>query len=158
MYFVDATIYHNPKCSTSRKTLQALRDAGIEPTVVKYLDEPYTREQLVQLFADAGLTPSEAVRKREALDKELDLASATDDQILDAMVSHPRPRRASDRGDRQGNPHPAAVREARRDSLKGGRRSRESGTLVARMTRSATDLYSSVPERDSGVSAITDPR
>ena len=51
---MDATIYHNPKCSTSRKALQALRDAGIEPTVVKYLDEPYTREQLVKLFADAG--------------------------------------------------------------------------------------------------------
>ncbi|MFT4396084.1 arsenate reductase (glutaredoxin) [Gordonia lacunae] len=86
---MDATIYHNPKCSTSRKALQALRDAGIEPTVVKYLDEPYSREQLVELFADAGVTPTQAVRTREALYKELDLASATDDQILDAMVEHP---------------------------------------------------------------------
>ncbi|WP_055475281.1 arsenate reductase (glutaredoxin) [Gordonia sp. HS-NH1] len=86
---MDATIYHNPKCSTSRKALQALRDAGIEPTVVKYLDEPYSRDQLVELFADAGLTPAQAARKREALYKELDLASATDDQILDAMVEHP---------------------------------------------------------------------
>lgn len=86
---MDATIYHNPKCSTSRKALQALRDAGIEPTVVKYLDEPYSREQLVELFADAGITPTQAVRTREALYKELDLASATDDQILDAMVEHP---------------------------------------------------------------------
>ncbi|MEO9330488.1 arsenate reductase (glutaredoxin) [Gordonia aurantiaca] len=86
---MDATIYHNPKCSTSRKALQALRDAGIETTVVKYLDEPYTRDQLVQLFTDAGLTPSQAVRKREALYKELGLDSASDDEILDAMVAHP---------------------------------------------------------------------
>lgn len=104
VYFVDATIYHNPKCSTSRKALQALRDAGIEPAVVKYLDEPYTREQLVALFADAGVTPAQAVRKREALYKELDLASATDDQILDAMVEHPilveRPIVVTDKGTR----------------------------------------------------------
>lgn len=106
VYFVDATIYHNPKCSTSRKALQALRDAGIEPAVVKYLDEPYTREQLVALFADAGVTPpAQAVRKRETLYKELDLASATDDQILDAMVEHPpilveRPIVVTDKGTR----------------------------------------------------------
>ena len=101
---VDATIYHNPKCSTSRKALQALRDAGVEPTVVKYLDEPYTREQLVTLLADAGLTPQQAVRKREALYKELDLASASDEQILDAMVAHPilveRPIVVTDKGTR----------------------------------------------------------
>ncbi|MET4164661.1 MULTISPECIES: arsenate reductase (glutaredoxin) [Gordonia] len=101
---MDATIYHNPKCSTSRKALQALRDAGIEPAIVKYLDEPYSREQLVELFADAGITPKQAVRTREALYKELDLASATDDQILDAMVEHPilveRPIVVTDKGTR----------------------------------------------------------
>ncbi|MBD0862141.1 arsenate reductase (glutaredoxin) [Gordonia sp. zg691] len=101
---MDATIYHNPKCSTSRKALQALRDAGVEPTVVKYLDEPYTREQLVTLLADAGLTPQQAVRKREALYAELDLASASDEEILDAMVDHPilveRPIVVTDKGTR----------------------------------------------------------
>lgn len=101
---MDATIYHNPRCSTSRKALEALRDAGIEPTVVKYLDEPYTREQLVSLLADAGLTPSQAVRKREALYKELDLASASDDTVLDAMVANPilveRPIVVTDKGTR----------------------------------------------------------
>lgn len=85
----DATIYHNPSCSTSRKTLEQMREAGLEPTVIKYLDLGWTRDQLQQLFADAGLTPSQAVRKREALYKELNLAEATDDQILDAMVAHP---------------------------------------------------------------------
>ncbi len=87
--FMDATIYHNPKCSTSRNALAQLREAGIEPTVVKYLDTPYTREQLTELLADAGLTPSQAVRKREGLYKELDLADKTDEEIFEAMLEHP---------------------------------------------------------------------
>ncbi|MBD0020551.1 arsenate reductase (glutaredoxin) [Gordonia pseudamarae] len=86
---MDATIYHNPKCSTSRKALAHLREAGIEPTVVTYLDTPYTREQLTGLLADAGLTPAQAVRKRETLYKELDLGSASDEEILEAMLEHP---------------------------------------------------------------------
>lgn len=85
----SATIFHNPRCSTSRKTLQHLRDAGIEPEVVKYLDTGWTREQLAKMFADAGITAAEAARKREALYKELDLADADEDTILDAMVAHP---------------------------------------------------------------------
>ncbi|ACY20817.1 arsenate reductase [Gordonia bronchialis DSM 43247] len=105
---MDATIYHNPKCSTSRKALQKLREHGVEPTIVKYLDEPFTRTQLEKLFAAAGLTPSQAVRKREALYKELDLASASDEQILDAMVAHPilveRPFVVTDKGTRLTRP------------------------------------------------------
>ncbi|MFT3899300.1 MAG: arsenate reductase (glutaredoxin) [Gordonia sp. (in: high G+C Gram-positive bacteria)] len=104
----DATIYHNPKCSTSRKTLDKLRDAGLEPTVVKYLDEGWTRDQLAALFADAGLTPAQAARKREALYKELNLAEASDDEILDAMVAHPvlveRPFVVTDKGARLARP------------------------------------------------------
>ena len=83
------TIYHNPRCSTSRKTLDRLRADGIEPTVVKYLEEGWTREQLVTLFADAGVTPAQAARKREALYQELHLAEASGEEILDAMVQHP---------------------------------------------------------------------
>ncbi|GAA4680007.1 arsenate reductase (glutaredoxin) [Gordonia humi] len=86
---MDATIYHNPRCSTSRKTLAKLEGAGVELTVVKYLTEGWTREQLEKLFADAGLTPSRAVRKRESLYTELDLANASEDAILDAMVANP---------------------------------------------------------------------
>ncbi|GAB20364.1 arsenate reductase [Gordonia effusa NBRC 100432] len=86
---MDATIYHNPRCSTSRKTLDHLRDAGIEPTVVKYLDEGWTRDQLVRLFADAGLTAAQAARKREPLYKELNLSEASEDEIIDAMVANP---------------------------------------------------------------------
>lgn len=103
-----ATIYHNPKCSTSRKALQRLRDEGIEPTIVKYLDEPYTRAQLETMFADAGLTVRQAARKREALYKELELDAASDEKLLDEMVAHPilveRPFVVTDKGTRLARP------------------------------------------------------
>jgi arsenate reductase (glutaredoxin) len=83
------TIYHNPKCSTSRKTLDLLRDNGIEPQVVLYLKTPPTRAQLVDLIADAGIDVRAAVRKRESLYTELGLADASDDELLDAMAEHP---------------------------------------------------------------------
>lgn len=86
---MDATIYHHPRCTTSRKTLDRLRDAGIEPTIVRYLDVGWTADQLRELFATAGLTPGEAARKREPLYKELGLADASDDEIIAAMVDHP---------------------------------------------------------------------
>lgn len=86
---MDATIYHLPRCSTSRKTLERLRDAGVEPTIVKYADEGWTAEQLRELFSAAGLTPSQAVRKREKAYDELGLADASEDEILAAMVEHP---------------------------------------------------------------------
>ena len=82
-------IYHNPKCSTSRKTLELLRDNGIEPEVVLYLKHPPSRAELATLIADAGIEVRAAVRKREALYTELGLASASDDELLDAMAEHP---------------------------------------------------------------------
>ena len=84
-----AVILHNPKCSTSRKTLELLRDNGIEPEVVLYLKTPPTRAQLVELIADAGIEVRAAVRKREAVYTELGLAEASDDELLDAMAAHP---------------------------------------------------------------------
>ena len=82
-------IYHNPKCSTSRKTLELLRDNGIEPNVVEYLKTPPTRDELAGLIQTAGIEVRTAVRKREALYIELSLADASDDQLLDAMAEHP---------------------------------------------------------------------
>ena len=87
---MDARIFHNPQCSTSRTTLQRLRDAGVEPDVVQYLKTPPTRNELAQLISDAGLTPSQAVRRREALFSELSLADADDEALLDAMAQNPR--------------------------------------------------------------------
>ncbi|MGK2319969.1 arsenate reductase (glutaredoxin) [Gordonia rhizosphera] len=105
---MDATIYHNPRCSTSRKALQKLRDAGIEPTVVKYLDEPYTTEQLTGLIADAGLTVRQAARRRESLYSELGLEGKSDEEMLAEMVTHPilveRPFVVTDKGTRLARP------------------------------------------------------
>lgn len=85
----DAVIFHNPRCSTSRKTLDLLRDNGFEPTVVEYLKAPPSRAELVEMIADAGIDVRTAVRKRESVYDELNLADASDDQLLDAMVEHP---------------------------------------------------------------------
>ena len=86
---MPARIYHNPKCSTSRKTLDLLRDNGIEPEIVQYLKTPPTRAELAAMIADAGIDVRTAVRKREALYSELNLADASDDELLDAMAAHP---------------------------------------------------------------------
>lgn len=103
-----ATIYHNPKCSTSRKTLDLLRDNGIEPEVVQYLKTPPSRAELAQLIADAGIEVRQAVRKRESLYAELNLAAAGDDALLDALAEHPilieRPFVVTDKGTRLARP------------------------------------------------------
>lgn len=97
-----ATIYHNPRCSTSRNTLKLLQDAGIEPTVVKYLETPPTRDELAGLLDAAGLKPSEAVRRKESLFAELGLADASEDEVLTAMAENPilieRPLVVTDKG------------------------------------------------------------
>jgi arsenate reductase len=85
----DTVIYHNPRCSTSRKTLDLLRDSGYQPNIVEYLKTPPSRDQLVELISDAGIDVRSAVRKREALYTELGLADASDDELLDALVQHP---------------------------------------------------------------------
>lgn len=104
----EGTIYHNPKCSTSRKTLELLRDNGIEPTVVQYLKTPPSRAELATMIKDAGIDVRTAVRKRESLYSELGLADASDDQLLDAMAEHPilieRPFVVTDNGTRLARP------------------------------------------------------
>ncbi|MBO0679362.1 arsenate reductase (glutaredoxin) [Mycolicibacterium sp. S2-37] len=85
----EATIFHNPRCSTSRKTLELLRDNGIDPTVVQYLKTPPSRAELETMIRDAGIDVRAAVRKREALYAELGLADADDDELLDALAEHP---------------------------------------------------------------------
>lgn len=85
----DATIFHNPRCSTSRKTLELLRDNGIEPTVVLYLKDPPTRDELARMIRDAGIAVRDAVRPGESVYSELNLGEASDDDLLDAMAAHP---------------------------------------------------------------------
>ncbi len=88
---MDITIYHNPRCGTSRNTLAAIRDAGHEPQVVEYLATPPSREQLKRMIADAGLSVRDAVRSKEALFGELglDRPDVDDEALLDAMAAHP---------------------------------------------------------------------
>ncbi|MCV7381947.1 arsenate reductase (glutaredoxin) [Mycobacterium alsense] len=85
----DASIYHNPKCSTSRKTLELLRDKGVEPEIIEYLKTPPSRAELVRMIRDAGIDVRAAVRTREPIYAELGLDSAGDDELLDAMAEHP---------------------------------------------------------------------
>ncbi|NVO28343.1 arsenate reductase (glutaredoxin) [Donghicola sp. C2-DW-16] len=82
------TIYHNPRCSKSRNALTILTAAGEAPEVVEYLKTGWTRDQLEALFAQAGITARDALRKGETVAKELGLADADEGQILDAMVQH----------------------------------------------------------------------
>ena len=88
---MKATIYHNPLCGTSRKTLDILTESGADVRVREYLKAPPTREELVRLYARAGITPREGLRAREPLAEELGLnrPDVTDDEVLDAMVAHP---------------------------------------------------------------------
>ena len=101
---MKATIYHNPACGTSRKTLEILRNEGAEVTVVDYLRAPPSREELKRLYDRAGISPREGLRTKENLAEELGLnrADVTDDKILDAMMEHPiliqRPLVETDKG------------------------------------------------------------
>jgi len=102
---MKATIWHNPKCGTSRKTLAILEESpGVDLTVVEYLKNPPSRAKLEQLFRDAGMTPQEALRVRGSPAEELGLTKddATADQILDAMAREPvlinRPLVETDKG------------------------------------------------------------
>ena len=88
---MNVTIYHNPLCGTSRKTLEILRNSGIEPNVIEYLKAPPDRSELKRLYDRAGISPREGLRAKEPIAAELGLLrpDVSDDEILDAMLEHP---------------------------------------------------------------------
>src|SRR6478609_5019768 len=88
---MKATIFHNPMCGTSRKTLDILRDEGCDVWVHEYLKDPPSRDELARLYRRAGISPREGLRAKEPLAAELGLNAdgISDDAILDAMVQHP---------------------------------------------------------------------
>ena len=88
---MDAIIYHNPACGTSRNTLAMIRHAGIEPHVIEYLKTPPSRAMLQQLALRMGLSVRELLREKGTPYAELGLGNPalTDDQLLDAMMAHP---------------------------------------------------------------------
>jgi arsenate reductase len=83
------TIYHNPNCSTSRTTLQAIRAAGHELRIVEYLKTPLGKAELKALAAKTGADVREIVRAKEPLYRELNLENASDEKLFDAMAEHP---------------------------------------------------------------------
>ena len=85
------TIYHNPKCGTSRNTLAMIRNSGIEPEIIEYLKTPPDRATLVGLINATGAPVIDAVRTKEALFTELrlDAPGVTDAQLIDALLAHP---------------------------------------------------------------------
>ena len=88
---MDITIYHNPRCGTSRNTLALIRNTGIEPRVVDYLAAPPDRATLAGMIASAGLTVREAMRSKEQVYADLGLGDPAlgDDALLDAMLANP---------------------------------------------------------------------
>ncbi len=87
---MKATIWHNPKCGTSRKTLAILEETpGVEVEVIEYLKTPYSHAKLAQLIADAGMTPADAIRTMGTDAEERGLADMDANAILDAMAANP---------------------------------------------------------------------
>lgn len=88
---MNAVIYHNPNCGTSRNTLAMLRHVGIEPEVIDYLAHPPSRPRLVELITAAGLSVRDALRQKGTPYDALGLGdpALSDDALLDAMLAHP---------------------------------------------------------------------
>ena len=88
----ELTIYHNPRCSKSRQTLQILRDRGIEPSIVEYLKTPLQKDELKKISTSLGFRPKEFVRKNESDFKERSLVNhlEDDDKMIEAMAAYPK--------------------------------------------------------------------
>jgi len=87
----DITIYHNPACGTSRNALALIRNSGVEPSLILYLETPPTRDQLKKLIEDMGISVRELLRKNTDPYEQLGLAENrfSDDELLDAMLDYP---------------------------------------------------------------------
>lgn len=87
----EVVIYHNPSCSTSRKVLGMIREAGIEPRIVEYLKTPPTRQELVDLLHRMGLSPRQLLRRRGTPHDDLGLGDLgkSDEALIDAIQKHP---------------------------------------------------------------------
>lgn len=111
---MKATIWHNPNCGTSRKTLAILENLSqVEVTVVEYLKQPPTREKLAQLYADAGITPQQGLRMRGTDAAERGLPEADAETVLAAMAADPilieRPLVETDKGVRLCRPQDLVI-------------------------------------------------
>jgi arsenate reductase (glutaredoxin) len=84
-------LYHNPKCSKSRQTLELLKENGVTPTVIEYLKIPPTADTLKTILSQLGMAPRDLMRKKEDIYSELKLddPSLAVDTLIDAMIAHP---------------------------------------------------------------------
>jgi len=88
---MDVTIYHNPRCSKSRQTLELLKNNNVEPNIIEYLKTPPDKDTLKHILGLLGIKPVELLRKKEAAYKEagLDRDNVSDDEIIAAMIKYP---------------------------------------------------------------------
>jgi arsenate reductase len=106
----DVTIYHNPKCNSSRTALALIREAGIEPKVIEYLKTPPSARELTSIVKRMGVSPRALIRTKEApyAELKLDNAKLSDAQLIAAMVAHPilinRPIVVTEKGVKLGRP------------------------------------------------------
>ena len=89
---MSVSIYHNPRCSKSRQTLSLIQECGIEPEVIEYLNQPPSKTQLKKILTQLCMNARELIRKKEPESQQLGLddPALTDDQLIDAMVQHPK--------------------------------------------------------------------
>src|SRR5213595_2097733 len=86
---MPVTMYHNPRCTTSRKTLALLREKGVEPAIIEYLKTPYTAEQLKMLLGQLKMPAKQLLRKKEAAAAGIDPEALSEDALIAAMVRNP---------------------------------------------------------------------
>jgi len=87
---MSVTIYHNPRCSKSRQTLEILRENGVDPKIVEYLDTPPSAAELKDILAKLDKTAAQIVRKKEAAEEGIDVAALDNDALIKALSAHPR--------------------------------------------------------------------
>jgi arsenate reductase (glutaredoxin) len=86
---MPVTMYHNPRCNTSRRTLALLREKGVEPTIIEYLKTPYTAEQLKKLLGQLKMPAKKLVRKKEAAAAGIDPEALSEEALIEAMARNP---------------------------------------------------------------------
>jgi len=87
---MSVTIYHNPRCSKSRQTLELIREKGVEPQIVEYLQTPPSAAELKDILSKLGKTAAEIVRTKEAKEEGIDVEALDNDALIEALVAHPR--------------------------------------------------------------------
>ena len=147
---MSMTIYHNPKCGTSRNTLEMIRKSGVEPQVIEYLKTPPSREELVDLIKRTGLPVRDILRQKGTPYDELGLGEDrwTDDQLIDFMMEHPilinRPIVVSEKGVRLCRPSEKVLDLLPKDI---GSFTKEDGEVVS---SGAPKFACRLEERDGG--------